>query len=217
MKMTTSMTIAGMIWLTAFCVITVPAVSIAQSPKQNGVQIQPSPVGEKGQTPPSEQPDAVATKVKSPTDQAPAVSSKVKRSVPDPNRRWIMKQRDHSGKKIVAKPPKPLEWKNKSQQADCQAKLQPLAGAFDRARFYSIQGDRCNTARYAQSFLKTAGDCQKECPEGFLERNGYNEQVLRNMHQLKVLGTESCFGKNEPSAKKKSADPHKHSPSTAKQ
>ena len=128
-----------------------------------------------------------------------------------------MRQRDHSGKKITRKPAKPLKWKNATQKAGCQANTQPLADAFDRARFYSIQGDRCKTAQYARDFINTAETCQKGCPEGFLERNGYNAQVLRNMHQLKVLGSESCLGKQRPSVTKKATRQIKPPPTPAKQ
>jgi len=213
MKMTIHVTLAGLIWLAVCGVMATPAISMAQSSKQPTPSAQQSSGGEKGLPSPAGESDAATVKVSSSADQTPITPPK-KGLVPDPNRRWIMKQRDHSGKKILAKPPKSLKWRNKAQKSSCRAKTQPMANTFDRARFYSIQGDRCKTAHYAQAFLEAAGQCQKECPEGFLERNGYTEQILRNMHQLKALGTESCFGKNRPAAVKKTANQHKPSPST---
>lgn len=131
---------------------------------------------------------------KKPAGQAKAVPAK-KRPIPDPNRRWIMKQRDHTGKKLVPKKVQPLKWKSSVQKRSCLAKEKTLAVTFDKARFYSIQGDRCQTARYAKAFLESAQDCQKGCPEKFLESRGYSDQVLRNMYQLKALGTRSCLGR----------------------
>jgi len=207
MKMRIPTTVAALIWLSIFGVTAAPAISSAQSSKQ------PPKNAEKVDVTQTGQPEAAAAK--SSVKKTPAASQK-KVSVPDPNRRWLMKQRDHSGKKITAKPPEPLKWQSKAQEAGCQAKAKSMGDAFARARFYSIQGDRCKTAQYAASFLETADICQQQCPKGFLERNGYNEQILRNMHQLKVLGTESCLGKKKPSAVKKTANQKKAPPPSVK-
>jgi hypothetical protein len=120
---------------------------------------------------------------------------KKKALTPDPNRRWLMKQRDDKAKTIKPKAAKPLKWADSNQRDRCQVYEKEIAGAFEKARYYSIQGDRCKTAYYSDEFLKTAKKCQTGCPPTFLEYHGYGDLVLRNMQQLKALGTESCLGK----------------------
>jgi len=121
---------------------------------------------------------------------------------PDPNRRWIMRQKDYRNQKITPKPAAPLEWKDTAQRKRCRQEGQELSQAFDKARYYSIQGDRCRTARYAAIFLKHARKSRDECPATFLERQGFNDLIIRNMNQLKALGTESCLGTPGPPAAK---------------
>ncbi len=118
----------------------------------------------------------------------------------DPNRRWIMRQQDHTKKKLKPVQRKPLKWAGKDQQASCRTYERRMAETFDQARYYSIQGDRCKTAQFARAFLDTSGQCKTECPSGFLDYNGYSETVLRNMYQLKAIGTESCLGSKSSSS-----------------
>ncbi len=125
-----------------------------------------------------------------------AIKSDTNTSSPDPNRRWIIRQRNYAGAKATPAKRKPLQWDGKSQQTQCAKYEHQLSAHFDQARYYSIQGDRCKTARYAHEFIEAAAICQSACPKDFLEYNGFSDEVLRNMHQLEALGTESCLGKS---------------------
>lgn len=189
------------------------STSSGQAPSQTTAVVQPENKGGSVE-------QAATTKEAVPSKKPVAGKSQSppakKRLVPDPNRRWIMKQRDHTHKKIVSKPPKPLKWKNATQHKRCNEREKTLSHSFDKARFYSIQGDRCKTAQYANAFLKQAKVCQTDCPDRFLEYHGYNEQILRNMHQLEVLGSESCMGRYRTKAGGKSTEKPKATQPVAK-
>ena len=130
---------------------------------------------------------------------------------PDPNRRWIMRQQDYTGQPIEPIQRKPLVWSDKHQQAMCRDNERQLAVSYDQARYYAIHGDRCKTAQFAQDFLDAADRSAVRCPGGFIEYHGYNQAILRNMQQLKALGTESCFGSKVSGSagpSTKAASPH---------
>ena len=144
---------------------------------------------DKGAGPDSEG-DPKASAVKDTTDSSP----KTKKPPPDPNRRWIMKQRDLTKEKRNPAKRPPLAFASAKQQAACRSHANQLSQTFSQARFYSIQGDRCKTARFASAFLATAQQCEANCPKGFLAYHGFSPIVRRNMHQLKALGTKNCLG-----------------------
>ncbi len=125
-----------------------------------------------------------------------AIKSDKNTPPPDPNRRWIMRQRDYAGVQATPAKRKPLKWDGQSQQTQCAKYERELSAHFDQARYYSIQGDRCKTAQYAHEFIEAAAICQSACPKDFLEYKGFSDEVLRNMHQLEALGKESCLGKS---------------------
>ena len=91
-----------------------------------------------------------------------------------------------------------FHWKNKSQKDQCNAYLVSLKESFLKARYYSIQGVPCGTAENSRVFMKLIAECKRDCPDGFLKRNGYTllrkEQVtfpvypaLINVFLLKPL------------------------------
>lgn len=107
-----------------------------------------------------------------------------------PDRRWIIKEPIKKG----SPPRKPaLAWKDEKQKARCEAYLPKLKSGFLDARYYSIQGDSCATAEHAGAFLNTVEVCGKECPEGFLQQNGYTDDVIRNLDRLHKLGKDRCL------------------------
>ncbi len=111
-----------------------------------------------------------------------------------PDRRWIITQRPHEKTKTPKEKPAPIKWKNKAQKAWCESGLKQLKERFLQARYYSIQGDPCRTAKYAKVFLGLVDDCKGSCPEGFLEQNGYRDSIIENLDLLYELGTKRCLG-----------------------
>ena len=95
--------------------------------------------------------------------------------------------------KIPEEKPVPINWENKAQQARCEPYIGQLKDKFLKARYYSIQGDPCVTAKYADEFMKLVEKCEGECPEGFLEKRGYDDRVVKNLNTLHKLGTDSCL------------------------
>jgi hypothetical protein len=114
---------------------------------------------------------------------------------PDPNRRWIMKQPKYTKTKTRPEPAKPVEWKHAVQKERCQAYGEKAKSVYQKARYYSIQGDRCKTARYSDEFLQIVEKSKSDCPDAFMENTGFDSLLIRNMQQLKALGLESCLGK----------------------
>lgn len=165
---------------------------------------------DKGQTPDAAGKTQNATSSAGKTDAAAkkAIENDKNMSPPDPSRRWIIRQRSYAGAKASPAKRKPLQWDSKSQQTQCAKYERQLSAHFDQARDYSIQGDRCKTARYAHEFIEAAAICQSACPKDFLEYNGFSDEVLRNMHQLEALGKESCLGKSAETQQPKPMDTH---------
>lgn len=87
----------------------------------------------------------------------------------------------------------PIQWNSKEQKSLCESHLTRLRESFVRTRYHSIQGDSCVTAEHARLFLELSETCRKECPPGLLEKNGYNEKIMRNMNWLHRLGKERCL------------------------
>ena len=108
-----------------------------------------------------------------------------------PDRRWIIKE---SG--TTAPPATPeieVKWESEDQERRCSSLIETMRNAFTGARYHSIRGDACRTARFSSMFLNEAEACRKECPEGFLERNGYTERIVRNVSVLLELGRKRCM------------------------
>lgn len=109
------------------------------------------------------------------------------------DRRWIIKQRDKDKIKTQKKDREPIKWKDMKQKSRCESYSAQLKQSFLRARYYSIQGDHCSTAEHAKTFLGLVGTCQRDCPQGFLGKCGYDDRIIRNLNLLYKLGTEQCL------------------------
>lgn len=109
------------------------------------------------------------------------------------DRRWIIKQHSLEGMKIPEEKPALIQWENKDQKARCEPYIGQLKDNFLKARYYSIQGDPCVTAKYAKEFMKLVEKCEGECPEEFLEKRGYDDRVIKNLNTLYELGTDGCL------------------------
>ncbi len=111
------------------------------------------------------------------------------------DRPWLIKERNAKKSDTAAKPPAPLKWKDDAQQLHCKTQLKELQKTLGKARTYSIRGDTCATAKHADGFLDLAGRLKTECPDGFLESNGYSEKITQNLKVLSELGKKACLQK----------------------
>ena len=93
---------------------------------------------------------------------------------------------------------KAIDWSSEGQKKACDGYLKDLRSLFLKTRHYSIQGASCDTAESAAAFLDSMGKCQRNCPEGLLERNGYTERIIRNIRYLEKLGNDRCSGSLTP-------------------
>jgi len=87
---------------------------------------------------------------------------------------------------------KEILWNDKNQKEACEGCLNSLHELFLKTRHYSIQGAPCDTREHAAAFLKIVEKCRRECPDGFLEQNGYTDRIVRNITYLEKLGTDRC-------------------------
>ena len=83
-------------------------------------------------------------------------------------------------------------WKNEVQKTKCKGYLVSLKESFLKARYYSIQGVPCGTAKHARSFMTLIEQCKRDCPDEFLKKNGYTARIIRNLSWLEKLGSERC-------------------------
>jgi hypothetical protein len=88
---------------------------------------------------------------------------------------------------------KPVEWESQEQKTHCEAVLGKLKENFLSARYHSIQGDSCATARYARTFMDLVDTCRQDCPKDLLAERGYNERIIRNLRWLYELGSKRCL------------------------
>ena len=156
---------------------------------------QPETVVAEGAKESKEGKDATKKGSQAPKPDAAKKAEKPKRvfiEVPE-DRRWIIKQHSLEGMKIPEEKPAPIKWENKDQKARCEPYIGQLKDNFLKARYYSIQGDPCVTARYAKEFMKLVEKCEGECPEEFLEKRGYDDRVIQNLTTLYELGTDGCL------------------------
>jgi len=127
------------------------------------------------------------------TETPPKPGSAEKKGKED--RRWITRIRPADAGKVS--PPKdipPLTWASEEQKKRCEGLLNPLNEYFTKARNDSVQGDYCSTAEHSKAFLSHVDSCKKDCPKEFLERNGYDETLIRALQLLYKSGTERCMG-----------------------
>jgi len=95
------------------------------------------------------------------------------------DRRWITKQKTlEIPSPPLQKPMKPLQWKDEKQRLTCDEHVKALDRALNKARYRSVQGDSCATARYAESFLDLVGRCKKDCPDSFIQAKGYSKNII---------------------------------------
>ena len=119
---------------------------------------------------------------------------KTKRSAKE-DRPWTIKEHPSNKSDTPPKKPAPLKWENDAQRLQCETLLKKVQQNLGKARTYSIRGDTCATARHANSFMDLADRCNKECPDGFLESNGYSEKIVQNVKVLSELGKKACLDK----------------------
>jgi len=111
------------------------------------------------------------------------------------NRRWIINQsggRNLEKRKPVLKPQ--VTWTDDAQREKCETTLDMLNNDFRKAKYYSVQGDSCRTSAFAEAFIIKAEQCDKGCPENFLDHNGISKESIRNIRTLYNLGREKCLG-----------------------
>jgi hypothetical protein len=161
-----------------------------------------------------EQPDqneATATEVKdSPGDKPAATADTVKTkghkkevtagepkssSSAEEDRPWLIKERFVKKSGNPKKKPATLIWENDEQRLQCETLLRKLQKTLGKARTYSIRGDTCATARHADGFLNLEKRLRNECPERYLENNGYSEKIIQNVKVLWELGKKACLEK----------------------
>jgi hypothetical protein len=111
------------------------------------------------------------------------------------DRPWIIKEHPTKKPHTPKKKPAPVKWENDEQRLQCETLLKKLQKNLGKARTYSIRGDTCATARHADAFLNLEKRLENECPEGFLETNGYSEKIIQNVKVLSELGKKACLEK----------------------
>jgi len=110
------------------------------------------------------------------------------------DRSWIIKKRPMQSLKSKPCEPISVEWETDAQKSRCTSYLEQLKKSFLDARYGSVQGDSCNTARHADKFLSLVDACQGECPERFMEASGFSGRIIDNLRVLRQLGTRRCLG-----------------------
>jgi len=121
----------------------------------------------------------------------------IKKTIPtaEDDRPWLMKERSNKKPDTPPKKPALLKWKDEEQKGHCETQLKELKKSLDMARTYSTRGDTCATAKHSADFLDQAGRLKAECPDGFLERNGYSKKIVENLKVLLELGKKACLEK----------------------
>lgn len=109
------------------------------------------------------------------------------------DRPWIIKMRDRGKSQIPEEKVKPLKWNSEEQRVLCDTLLKKLQRSLSKARYYSVQGDTCATAKHAKNFEDLVNRCKNVCPDEFLERKGYSEKIIKNVSVLLELGKKACL------------------------
>jgi len=128
------------------------------------------------------------------TKKSSNVDAGLKKSKPnaEEDRPWLIKERPVKKSDAPKKKPATLKWKNDEQRSQCETQLKKLQKFLDKTRTYSIRGDTCATTRNADGFLTLSDRLKNECPDGFLESNGYSEKIFQNVKVLRELGKKAC-------------------------
>lgn len=113
------------------------------------------------------------------------------------DRPWIIKQKNKGKKQTIVEKPSAMKWINEEQKTKCENYLAEIKEKFLRTRYYSIQGDPCNTANHAEDFLSLIDQCKQDCPQGFLEESGYTDGIIRNLKLLRKSGIDRCLSPGE--------------------
>lgn len=109
------------------------------------------------------------------------------------DRPWAIKEHPTKKSHTPKKKPAPVKWENAAQQLQCETRLKELQKSLGKARTYSIRGDTCATAKHSHRFLILTDRLKNECPEKFLENNGYSEKIIQNVKVLSELGKKACL------------------------
>ena len=78
-----------------------------------------------------------------------------------------------------------IDWNDEDQKARCEVYLEGVRASFYKARLYCMQNDACQCIRHADKFLEPVEKCKDECPEDYLEKNGYSQRLQKNVFWLK--------------------------------
>jgi type IV secretory pathway VirB10-like protein len=154
---------------------------------------------------PKDKPDTTADTVNAKADKKevgagepknpskPAGDLKESKGSAKEDRPWIIKEHPSKKPDTPKKPPAPVKWKDDAQQLQCETRLKELQKSLEKARTYSIRGDPCATTKYSDRFLLLTGRLKNECPEKFLENNGYSAKIIQNVKVLSELGKKACL------------------------
>ncbi|MDJ0783522.1 MAG: hypothetical protein QNJ22_16215 [Desulfosarcinaceae bacterium] len=181
-----------------------PTVTTAETPADAGATAQTPPGPEKAATPQAEKGIAAP----SPATADGQEDGKTGR-LPPPNRRWIIKEPQLDPKKLKKAPERKVKWQNAAQQKRCEQYLKEIGSIFLKARYYSIQGDACACAEKADDFLELYQRTDGDCPDNYLEGEGYTLRIARNMRWLSELGQKQCIGSTAPPPATKATAPMK--------
>lgn len=124
---------------------------------------------------------------------SPEATAAQSRQPPPLDRRWIIKMKDGKETVLKAREPAPIAWADDDQKARCETYAAALREAYGKTRHFSVNGDACSTAAHAREFLSSVEGCSRDCPEGYLESNGYSEQIIWNVTVLQELGQKRCL------------------------
>jgi len=123
----------------------------------------------------------------------PASNLKESKGSAKEDRPWAIKEHPTKKSHTPKKKPAPVKWENDAQQLQCETRLKELQKSLGKARTYSIRGDTCATAKHSDRFILLANRLKNECPEKFLENNGYSEKIIQNVKVLSELGKKACL------------------------
>jgi hypothetical protein len=165
----------------------------------------------------SGQKDPQGSELNRSTDSGKPATSKGKVTKYPEDRPWIIKRKTLKETKARKIKPPAFTWKDQEQKKKCDTYLGRVKEQFLHARYYSIQGDPCTSADHARKFMDLVEKCEQECPEDFLQKIGYTQQIVRNLRLLNELGTKKCLGRLELDQEKpaKTSAPAKVGPSKA--
>jgi hypothetical protein len=95
-------------------------------------------------------------------------------------------------------PPGKIIWKDKEQQFICESYIEKIRAAFFKTRYSCMRPDLCRCSEDANLFLELANQCEIQCPENFLEKNGYSKRLRQNVIWLKDSRSQDCPNSDVP-------------------